>query len=56
MMSVLLQSPRGRSLIVKGAPDVILKRSLNANRSHYEKIEEFISKGYRVLALAYKKW
>lgn len=56
MMSVLLQTPRGRSLIVKGAPDVILKRSLNANRSHYEKIEEFISKGYRVLALAYKKW
>ncbi|MFL1058493.1 hypothetical protein ACJONP_04245, partial [Mycoplasmopsis synoviae] len=26
------------------------------NKDHYKKIEEFISKGYKVLALAYKKW
>jgi Mg2+-importing ATPase len=44
-----------RSLVVKGAPEEILKRCTGEMASHTEKFEKLSEQGYRVIAVAHKK-
>ncbi|MBZ4195112.1 cation-transporting P-type ATPase [Mycoplasma sp. 1331] len=56
MMSVLVDSSNGEKvMMVKGAPDVILKKCININQTEIQAInDEWASKSYRVLAFAKK--
>lgn len=68
MMSVAYETKKGKLVFAKGAPEVILKKStkilvgksvkdISSFKDRIlEKNEEFTSKGFRVLALAYKPY
>lgn len=53
-MSVLVSNNEQNTIIVKGAPDVILNKSNNVVSSYYNLVEEWSNQAYRVIAIAYK--
>ncbi|UUM24627.1 cation-translocating P-type ATPase [Mycoplasma sp. 3686d] len=53
-MSVLIQGSNGKSLITKGAPDVIFSKCNNLPEQAEILNEEWSRKAYRVIAIAYK--
>jgi len=55
LMSVLVQKPEGLFVYTKGAPDVLLKKSKNANAEFEEKLIAHSKKGLKVLGFAYKR-
>ncbi|SYV91393.1 Calcium-transporting ATPase lmo0841, partial [Mesomycoplasma hyorhinis] len=55
MMSVINKIEQKNILIAKGAPEIILKKSVNVTSQILEVYENFNKKGYRIFALAYKE-
>lgn len=53
-MSVLIQGKNGKTIITKGAPDVIFAKCHNTPAQAYELNEQWSNKAYRVIAVAYK--
>ncbi|QGZ97454.1 HAD-IC family P-type ATPase [Mycoplasma sp. NEAQ87857] len=55
-MSILVKlNDKEQLIITKGAPDVILAKSINASEHEYQMVEKWSKQAYRVLAVAYKK-
>ncbi|QJB71343.1 cation-translocating P-type ATPase [Mycoplasma sp. 1654_15] len=55
MMSVVNKIYNKFVLIAKGAPEIILSKSINVNADILKTYEEFNEQGYRIFALAYKE-